>query len=198
VRRLDQIAQRFIRGLTEVVDLAIGLTDRLTRMLANALLVLGGLAVFLILAAVALSVPVAVVYAIIKAYPGDVATKANPSWLDLVFENTYVVYSARIVLISFALVLLFGGVYIALSIAVRTYRREWLHKIGWFEASLAKGAEHDLGEIEKAYQEALDGAWATSEDLANRLEEALYTIEELRGEQPEPPPLGDAQPSPEA
>jgi hypothetical protein len=129
------------------------------------------------LAALALSVPAAVVYAIVQAFPDDVPQKNDAGWIELIMSNQFVVFAARIVLILLVPVLVFGGVYLTVSIFVRMFRKEWLHKAGPFEAAVAKRAEKDLQAVEETYAQMLDDAWTQNEDLGGRLELALGELE---------------------
>jgi hypothetical protein len=130
--------------------------------------------------AITLAVPAGFAFAIYEAFPRhEVAQKKNPGWIDLVFENRYIVFSARIVLLALALVLLFGGVYLAASIAVRTYRKEWLRRAGPFEPDVAARVDQQLGMFDDETFAVLQQAWAENEDLERRLESALAELERV-------------------
>jgi hypothetical protein len=131
------------------------------------------------LLAAALAVPAAVVFAMYEAFPRkEIEPRPGEGWLDTVFANQYVIFSARVVLIGLALVLLFGAIYIAVSIFYRIYRREFLHKAGPFEAAIAATADRDLAQVGDVYQEALNEAWEANEELERRLAAALEAMEE--------------------
>lgn len=140
------------------------------------------LVMVVIMASVAAAIPVALVYAIYKAFPQHIDQKTNAGWVDLIVSNQYVVFAIRIVVISLALVLLFAGVYITISILMRTWRREWLHKAGPFEAELAERAADDLGEIGDDYGQVLADAWKQNEDLSQRLSERIEELEAVSDE----------------
>lgn len=132
------------------------------------------LVMVVIMASVAAAIPVALVYAIYKAFPQHIDQKTNAGWVDLIVSNQYVVFAVRIVILSLALVLLFAGVYITISILMRIYRREWLHKAGPFEAEIS---DDDLREVQEKYDQALSGAWEQNEDLSKRLAETIQELE---------------------
>jgi hypothetical protein len=146
---------------------------------AAVLAVLVAIAFLLAVLGLALSIVAGLAWAIYKAFPDPIPQKTNAGWVDLIFSNQYVVFSARIVLISLALVLLIGGVYITMSMFVRIYRREWLHKAGPFEAKVAERVDEDLETVDDTYQEMLNEAWGENVELARRLEESLADLENV-------------------
>jgi hypothetical protein len=130
-----------------------------------------------------LAVPAAVVFAGYKAFPKKkIEPQPGEGWLDTIFANQYVIFSARLVLIGLALVLLFGAVYMAVSIFYRMFRREFLHKVGWFEADVAKAADRELEQVGSAYQEMLNDAWTQNEELEARFGGALEALEQASAE----------------
>lgn len=130
--------------------------------------------------AVVLSIPAGFGFAVYKAYPrGPLPVQKNPSWLDTVFENTYVIFAARIVLLALALVLLFGGIYVAASTAVRMWRREWLRRLGPFEPDIAARVEREVGTFEDETESVLRDAWEQNEALEGRLEAVLQELERV-------------------
>jgi len=60
---------------------------------------------------------------------------APPNFLDSIFDNGVVLWVARGLLISAALVLAVGGLYLVLSVLARIRNREWLRRAGPFEVS---------------------------------------------------------------
>ena len=74
-----------------------------------------------VIAGVALLVVVAVgIVLLVKGlYPTDLPESRNPDFIDTVFDNRAVVWAARLLLVSAAGVLAFGGIFIVLSIAIR-------------------------------------------------------------------------------
>lgn len=122
----------------------------------------GGIVVFLLLLAVAGGL----VWAI---FPEDIPARRDPELLYAIFANKAVLVAARIVLLSAAVVLLFGGLYIAVSVVIRMKKKQWLQRFGPFEANIAE-AEENLEEIDPIlddYIEALD----TNEQLERTVEE---------------------------
>jgi hypothetical protein len=80
--------------------------------------------------AMALALPSGVVFAFYKAFPDrKIEPRPGAGWLDMIFANQYVVFSARVVLISVAVVLVLGALFVAVSIVYRMYRREFVHKL---------------------------------------------------------------------
>jgi hypothetical protein len=55
--------------------------------------------------------------------------------MAIVFDNRGVLWAARLLLVSAAGVLAFGGVFIVVSIGIRMKNREWLRRAGPFEIS---------------------------------------------------------------
>ena len=68
--------------------------------------------------------------------PDSVQEPRDPTFVDSVFANPAVVAAARIVLLSIAIVLQFGSIYVATSVVVRMRRRQWLRRAGPFESHL--------------------------------------------------------------
>lgn len=68
-------------------------------------------------------------------YPADLPTTKNPDFIDNIFANKAVAWAARLLLVSAAAVLAFGGIFIAVSIGIRMKNREWLRRAGPFEIS---------------------------------------------------------------
>jgi hypothetical protein len=114
--------------------------------------------------------------------PDDVPTKKNPGFIDNIFDSPVVIAAARIVLLSGAVVLLFGGLYIVASVLVRMGRQEWLRRAGWFESQVGEEVEEGLEQAEWAFDrwlEALEENEQLEERLAER-DEAIETLLEQR------------------
>src|SRR4051812_13559390 len=80
-------------------------------------------------------------------YPADLPASRNPDFLDNVFHNRAVLWAARLLLVSAAGVLAFGGIFIVASIGVRMKNGEWLRRAGPFEIS--EGPAHQTaGEVD--------------------------------------------------
>jgi hypothetical protein len=71
----------------------------------------------------------------------------DPDVLDRIFASAFVIASARVVLLSAAVVLLFGGIYIAASTVHRLGHGQWLYRAGPFEAHLPKEAAKETGDL---------------------------------------------------
>ncbi len=78
-----------------------------------------------------------------RAY-GPCAPLRDPDVLDRIFANAFVIASARVVLLSAAVVLLFGGIYIAASTVHRMRHGQWLYRAGPFEAHLPEAASEEM------------------------------------------------------
>lgn len=68
-------------------------------------------------------------------YPADLPSSKDPAFIDNVFHNRAVIWAARLLLVSAAAVLAFGGLFIVASIGMRMKNREWLRRAGPFEIS---------------------------------------------------------------
>lgn len=109
--------------------------------------------------------------------PNSVHEPKEPSYIDSIFANPAVIAAARIVLLSLAIVLLFGSIYAAASAVVRMQRRQWLRRAGPFESHLDE-AKEELDELDpmlELYGESIQ----ENEELANRLGERDQELEQL-------------------
>jgi hypothetical protein len=52
-------------------------------------------------------------------YPTDLPASRNPDFIDNIFDNRGVLWAARMLLVSAAAVLAFGGIFIVVSIGIR-------------------------------------------------------------------------------
>lgn len=110
-------------------------------------------------------------------YPVDLPLAQNPDFIDNVFANRGVVWAARLLLVSAAAVLVFGGVFIVVSTGIRMKNREWLRRAGPFEIS-----ETAVGEIEGQLDRWRTVALMRQEkifELTDRLDESEELIAEL-------------------
>lgn len=96
----------------------------------------------------------------------------NPDLVDNVFDNRGVLWAARLLLVSAAAVLAFGGVFIVLSIGIRMKNGEWLRRAGPFEISESLGEAR--GEVSTWHRAALE-----SQEEVNALRECLEKSDEL-------------------
>lgn len=110
-------------------------------------------------------------------YPVDLPLAQDPDFIDNVFDNRGVVWAARLLLVSAAAVLAFGGVFIVVSIGIRMKKGEWLRRAGPFEVS-----ETTVSEIEGQLDQWRSTALARQEkvvELTERLDESEELIAEL-------------------
>ncbi len=108
--------------------------------------------------------------------PAELPASRNPDFVDNIFDNRGVLWGARLLLVSAAGVLAFGGIFIVLSISIRMTNGEWLRRAGPFEIS--------EGGLEKAEAEAR--FWhrtaLASEEEGLRLQSQLRESKELIAE----------------
>jgi len=110
-------------------------------------------------------------------YPVDLPESRDPDFVDNVFDNRAVLLSARLLLVSAAGVLAFGGLFIVISIGHRMRSGDWLRRAGPFEISdrkLAQAeAEIDFWQREamanKQEVDALRRLLESTDELARRL-----------------------------
>lgn len=106
-------------------------------------------------------------------YPVDLPESSRPDFIDNVFDNRGVLWAARLLLVSAAAVLAFGGIFIVISIGIRMRNGEWLRRAGPFEI-----AESDLGKARDEAEFWHEATLASEDDVA-RLRERLKRSEEL-------------------
>lgn len=105
-----------------------------------------------------LLLPVCIVGAVLLAkglYPVDLPSVKNPDFIDTVFDNRGVLWAARLLLVSAAVVLVFGEVFIVVSIGTRMKNGEWLRRRTLMtRAELDKEVERLLRRNQAAIQRA--------------------------------------------
>jgi len=126
--------------------------------------------------ALGLACVLAIVLLVNGLYPADLPQSHSPNFVDNVFDNRAVLWAARLLLVSAAGVLAFGGIFIVLSISIRMKNGEWLRRAGPFEIS-----EGTLGWAEEGTAFWQRAALANEEEVL-RLRERLRKSEELLGE----------------
>jgi hypothetical protein len=128
-------------------------------------------------AAVGFGFSVAVVLGIVLLakglYPADLPSSRSPDFVDNIFDNRGVLWAARLLLVSAAGVLAFGGIFIVLSIGIRMKNKEWLRRAGPFEISERKLGQSEE-EIEFWRQTAL-----TNQEEADSMRQHLERSREL-------------------
>jgi hypothetical protein len=111
-------------------------------------------------------------------YPLELPANSSPDFVDNIFDNRGVLWAARLLLVSAAGVLAFGGIFIVLSIGTRMRNGEWLRRAGPFEIS-----ERKLGQAEDEVEFWRQVASASEEEVARlegRLRKSEALIEDLR------------------
>jgi len=78
---------------------------------------------------------IALVLLVKGLYPADLPESQSPDFVDNIFDNRGVLWAARLLLVSAAGVLAFGGIFIVVSIGIRMKNGEWLRRAGPFEIS---------------------------------------------------------------
>jgi len=125
-----------------------------------------------------IALPVGLVLLAVGLFPTDLPANGEPSFIDTIFDNRGVIWAARLLLVSAAVVLAFGGVFIVVSTGIRMKNGEWLRRAGPFEVS-----ETAVSEIEGQVEFWRDAALAGQEEVAElseRLNESDELIEHLR------------------
>jgi hypothetical protein len=125
-----------------------------------------------------LALPVGLVLLAVGLFPADLPNNGNPSFIDTIFDNRGVIWAARLLLVSAAAVLAFGGVFIVVSTGIRMKNGEWLRRAGPFEVSETAVSEIE-GQIEFWREAALAGQEEVAE-LTERINESDELIEHLQ------------------
>jgi hypothetical protein len=111
-------------------------------------------------------------------YPVDLPSVKNPNFIDIAFDNRAVLWAARLLLVSAAAILAFGGLFIVISIGIRMKNGEWLRRAGPFEIS-----DTTLSEIEgqrDRWRIAAHLEHAEVVELTERLKKSDELIAQLR------------------
>ena len=109
--------------------------------------------------------------------PADLPPDKSSNFIDSVFHNKGVVLAARLLLVSAAVVLAMGGVYIVVSMGIRMANGQWLKRAGPFEIG-----EKEIGPIETDianWRKAAEAGAEEVEELTRRLKDSDELIEEL-------------------
>ncbi len=121
-------------------------------------------------------------------YPVDLPSVKNPDFIDAIFDNRGVLWTARFLLVSAAAVLVFAGVFIVVSIGTRMKKGELLRRAGPFEVS-----EPTADEIEEQLAHWRTVASVKQEEVAELTEclrESDEMFERLRTELASEPMVG--------
>ena len=111
-------------------------------------------------------------------YPADLPQTRNPDFVDNVFDNRGVLWAARLLLVSAAGVLAFGGLFIVVSIGIRMRNGEWLRRAGPFEIS--EGSLAQAKNETDFWHRLAQAGREENEDLRKRLKRSEEFIEGLR------------------
>jgi len=111
-------------------------------------------------------------------YPVDLPSAQNPDFIDTTFSNRAVLWTARLLLVSAAIVLAFGGFFIVISIGMRMKNGEWLRRAGPFEISEATLSEMTAQRDHWRLTALLEHEKVV--ELTERLEESDELIAQLR------------------
>jgi septal ring factor EnvC (AmiA/AmiB activator) len=109
--------------------------------------------------------------------PADLPPDKNANFIDSIFHNKGVVLAARLLLVSAAVVLAMGGVYIVVSMGIRMANGQWLKRAGPIEIG-----EKEIGAIETEianWKKAAEAGEEEIEELTRRLKASDELIEEL-------------------
>jgi hypothetical protein len=120
---------------------------------------------------------VAVALLAIGLFPADLPANGSPTFIDTIFDNRGVIWAARLLLVSAAAVLAFGGVFIVVSTAIRMKNGEWLRRAGPFEVSEGTAGEVE-GRVDLWREAALAGEEKVTE-LTEMLDRSDEVIERL-------------------
>ncbi|HEX5982582.1 MAG TPA: hypothetical protein VFY69_00090 [Solirubrobacterales bacterium] len=126
-----------------------------------------------------LVVAILIVLLVKGLYPADLPESRNPDFVDNIFDNRGVLWAARLLLISGAAVLAFGGVFIAVSIGVRMKNQEWLRRAGPFEIS-EESVDQAKEEVSFWHRVAQTNH-EEAENLRKRLRRSEELIESFKG-----------------
>lgn len=120
-----------------------------------------------------------------RAYPSHHTLPPKPNFIDNVFNNNLVLFAARLVLFSIAIVLAVGCVFVIASIIQRWKAGHWLTRFGIFETQQVE----DLSEVVQMWQNIWVEANTENERLKEQLQQAIDLLEQagLVGEETNPP-----------
>jgi hypothetical protein len=109
--------------------------------------------------------------------PADLPPDKSANFIDSIFHNKGVILAARLLLVSAAVVLAMGGVYIMISMGIRMANGQWLKRAGPFEIG-----EKEIADIETEISNWKKAAEAGQEEvgeLTARVKASDELIEEL-------------------
>jgi hypothetical protein len=103
-----------------------------------------------------IALAIVVVVVLYRAYPAHVEPKTNPTFLDSIFENPVVLFAARLVLFSAALVLAFVAGYVIYSIVKSMSEGKRLAKFGPFQVQEAEDLSADVKMWQDLYEQSVE------------------------------------------
>jgi hypothetical protein len=121
---------------------------------------------------------IALVLLIRGLYPADLPESRNPDFVDNVFDNRGVLWAARLLLVSAAGVLAFGGIFIVVSIGIRMKNGDWLRRAGPFEVS--EGSLSQAEDRSDFWQQAALASEREALGLRERIRRSEELIKDLR------------------
>ncbi len=119
-----------------------------------------------------------------RIYPPHIHEKRNPGFIDNIFDTNLVIFAARLVLLSAALVLAFAGAYTVVSVISWIKHRQWLSKAGPFEVS-REAIEQLQGLVQFWQEQAVNQA-----NEVQQLQTQLQQTNELLGDLMQHPKSG--------
>lgn len=126
------------------------------------------------------SILVGLVFVVVGLAPADLPPDKSSNFIDSIFHNKGVILAARLLLVSAAVVLAMGGVFIIASMIIRMKNGEWLKRAGPFE--IGESALTDIeSQIERWRKAAKAGEEEVSE-LSGRIQVSDELITELQDE----------------
>jgi len=130
-----------------------------------------------------------------RIYPGELADKTNPGFLDNIFNSNIVVFAARLILFSAALVLAFLAAHMIWSIVQWFRLGHLLTKIGPLQVS-----EHAIQTLQaelEFWQREADSLYQQVDTLSERLQESDELLEAVLSEDSDLDAEGTVEETPE-
>jgi hypothetical protein len=132
----------------------------------------------LIAVAVVLGIIAAIVLLAIALFPHAAPKKANPGWLDAIFENRWVIWMVRMTgLVGLAMFAVFA-VYFIRSIVARIQQRHWLRSGGPFHAEIPEQAATELDVVDQVF-ESMGDLEIENAELRRQLGETNTSLQAL-------------------
>jgi len=162
----------------------------------------GGLVLLILVVATfaaAIGALVAMGFLAYTVLPESVPAKANPGYVDVIFENRWIIWVSRMAILAAGAAFGFFAIYVVTSIIARMTRRQWLRSGGPFHAEVAERADDALDIASDVYQDLWNHSEERNRDLEQQLEETNMVVEELLARlaelEPPGPSAGQDHPS---